>query len=238
MGDKGFTDDLQRLTKLCADLMEDLEKHDGEAAALLDHLDESGDLLVSVSHNADTALDLIQTLHDTLDAYVPDTQQALTDAKGLSDTAVSGIRDAKVFFSAFETLLRSNGDALDAGTQQTLSGLSAALRKSTQGLDRTGTIRDAKTTISGLIDDEWDAHAGGDNNLLLMDASAAPISLTDQRNGSPQSIQFIMRSQEIKAAEPEAAETAAQTQTALGGVWDRIKAMFADLWHTITGLFQ
>lgn len=238
IGDKGFTDDLQRLTKLCADLMEDMEEYDGDAATLLGHIDDAGDLLTSVSRNADTALDLVKSLDDTLNSYVPDTQQALTDAKILSDTAVTGLGDAKSFFSTLEDLLRSNSDALDAGTQQTLSGLADALRKSTRGLSQTDTIRNAKTTISDLIDDEWDSHAGGENNLLLMDANAKPISLTDQRNDSPQSIQYLMRSQEITKPKADKAETAPQEQTALGTVWSRIKAMFADFWNTITGLFH
>lgn len=238
LGEDGLSDDLTRLSKLASDLLKDLKAHEGDAAGLLDHLDELGDLADRVTQNADTALDLVQKLDDTLNTYEPQAQQALTDAKALSDTTQAALKDTHAFLSSAEALLKQSGPSLDDGTRQTLSGLSDALRRSTAGLDQTGTIRNAKDTITSLIDDEWDSHTGGDNNLLLMDAGAVPVSLTSAQNGNPQSVQYIMRTQEIKADEEESQQTLSQQSADQGTFWSRVAAMFRDFWNAITGLFR
>ena len=46
-----------------------------------------------------------------------------------------------------------------------------------------------------------------------MDANAEAESLTDGRNGTPQSVQVMIRSQEIKAEETEETEDAAGTSS-------------------------
>lgn len=238
LGEDGLSDDLTRLSKLASDLLKDLKAHEGDAAGLLDHLDELGDLADRVTQNADTALDLVQKLDDTLNIYEPQAQQALTDAKALSDTTQAALKDTHAFLSSAEALLKQSGPSLDDGTRQTLSGLSDALRRSTAGLEQTGTIRNAKDTITSLIDDEWDSHTGGDNNLLLMDAGAVPVSLTSAQNGNPQSVQYIMRTQEIKADEEESQQTLSQQSADQGTFWSRVAAMFRDFWNAITGLFR
>ena len=238
LGEDGLSDDLTRLSKLASDLLKDLKAHEGDAAGLLDHLDELGDLADRVTQNADTALDLVQKLDDTLNTYEPQAQQALTDAKALSDTTQAALKDTHAFLSSAEALLKQSGPSLDDGTRQTLSGLSDALRRSTAGLEQTGTIRNAKDAITSLIDDEWDSHTGGDNNLLLMDAGAVPVSLTSAQNGNPQSVQYIMRTQEIKADEEESQQTLSQQSADQGTFWSRVAAMFRDFWNAITGLFR
>ena len=238
LGEDGLSDDLTRLSKLASDLLKDQKDHGGDAAGLLDHLDELGDLADRVTQNADTALDLVQKLDDTLNTYEPQAQQALTDAKALSDTTQAALKDTHAFLSSAEALLKQSGPSLDDGTRQTLSGLSDALRRSTAGLEQTGTIRNAKDTITSLIDDEWDSHTGGDNNLLLMDAGAVPVSLTSAQNGNPQSVQYIMRTQEIKADEEESQQTLSQQSADQGTFWSRVAAMFRDFWNAITGLFR
>ena len=94
-----------------------------------------------------------------------------------------------------------------------------------------------KARIDALVRDQWDSHTGEDNNLLLMDAGAQPVSLTDQRNEGTSSVQYIMRSQEIKVQEPEEEELAA-VQKDNGTIWTRIADMFRDIWNTITSWFR
>lgn len=44
LGEDGLSDDLTRLSKLASDLLKDQKDHGGDAAGLLDHLDELGGL--------------------------------------------------------------------------------------------------------------------------------------------------------------------------------------------------
>lgn len=238
LGGGGLSARLQKLSQLCASLLQDIEGHNGELSVLLGHVDDLGELTSDVTERLDTTLDCVKTLDDTLQGYVPDVQQALTDAKMLADAATTGITDTRDFLSGLESLVKAGGEALDTGTQQTLTGLAETLRRSTRGLDQTGTIRSAKETITSLIDDEWDSHAGGDNNLLLMDANAVAESMTSEKNAAPSSIQFVMRTQEIKVQEEDKPAGPAAAEQDKGTVWSRIKAMFVDLWHSITALFK
>ena len=70
-----------------------------------------------------------------------------------------------------------------------------------------------------------------------MDAGAAPQSLTSVKNGTPQSIQYIMRTQEITESsdpEPEQTEQSGENTTFFG----RVAQIFIDFWNFITGLFK
>ena len=61
-------------------------------------------------------------------------------------------------------------------------------------------------------------------------------SLTDSRNPSPESIQILIRTQEITMPDEDEteAEAAAEVQTTF---WGRVAQMFKDFWAAITGLF-
>ncbi|MCI2105585.1 MAG: hypothetical protein LKK00_02540 [Intestinimonas sp.] len=237
LGDPGVTCDLEDLSDLVSDLLKDVDDHKGEAAAFTEHLDELGDLATRVSQSTDTALDQLQTLDDTVNAYIPEAQQALTDAQTLTTSTNTTLQDSRNFLSALESLMKNSGGSLDTGTQQTLTGLAESLRKSTKGLEQTDVIRSSKNTIKNLIDDEWDSHTGEDNNVLLMDANASPVSLTSEQNASPSSVQVIIRTQEIKVEEEDQQEEE-PASTDQGTFFSRVAQMFKDIWGAITGLFH
>lgn len=142
------------------------------------------------------------------------------------------------FLSSAESLLRSSGGDLDAGTAQVLNSLAEALRQSAAGLGKTGTIRSAKDTLTSLIDEEWEKYTGSENNLLMMDAEARPVSLTSPKNDTPASIQYIMRSQEIKVKNGGNEETAVKEETDNGNFWTRLINMFRDIWNMIVSIFR
>lgn len=237
LGDTGVTGDLEDLSDLVSQLLDDVDDHKGEAAAFTEHLDELGDLVSRVSQSADTALDQLQTLDDAVNDYIPEAQKALADGQTLSKSTASTLQDTKSFLSALESLMKNSGGSLDSGTQQTLEGLAQSLRKSSEGLAQTDVIRSSKDTIENLIDDEWDSHTGGDNNVLLMDAGAAPVSLTSDQNASPNSVQVLIRTQEIKTEDKDKQEE--QTAAAGQGTFlSRVARMFQDIWSAVTGLFR
>ena len=239
MGDlSNLTADLESLASLLEDILEDVDDHGGTLDALLKDGKEAAALLTRLTGNLDDALDHTQELTDLLNKYEPDLQQALTDSQVMTDAATTTLASMVSAARSAEELLKRSGTGLDSGTRQTLSGLSETLRRSTAGLEQTGTVRNALDTIDALISDEWDSHAGGDNNLLLMDASAKPVSITDGRNENVASIQYILRSQEIKTEDAQPEVAAAQTQTDSGTIWTRIAAMFRDIWTAVTGLLM
>lgn len=238
LGDSGVSADLSSLADLADKVLKEAENNQGRLSATLATLDKMGDMATRVTKTTDTGLAQIQSMTGIVNTYEPKTQQALTDAQSLIGSATTGLRGLTNAAKKTEALAKRAGSDLDAGTKQALSGLSAALRRSTTGLSQTNTIRNAKNTLSDLIDDEWNSHTGENDNLLLMDANAKPQSITDGRNQDTNSIQFIMRTQEIKVDEADEQETAGDAKVDNGNIWTRIKAMFQDLWSTITGIFH
>ena len=100
-------------------------------------------------------------------------------------------------------------------------------------MSASGSIQTSKDAISDIIEDTWNEHTGDLDNLLNMDATASAVSLTDQRNPSPQSVQVLIRSQEIKVEEPED-NTPAKQAADNGTFWSRVAQMFKDFRGSIT----
>ena len=131
----------------------------------------------------------------------------------------------------------SAGTQLDSGTQKTLSGLAASLRQAARSLSTTSDVKAAKNDISSIIEDTWNEHTGQMDNLLNMDSTAQAVSLTSAENPAPQSIQVLIRTQEIKESEDEAAPEAAQ-EAPKSTFWGRVAQMFRDFWNAVTGIFS
>ena len=71
----------------------------------------------------------------------------------------------------------------------------------------------------------------------MMDATAEAESLTDARNGTPQSVQVLIRSQEIQIPDgDEETETVKQAESTT--FWGRVAQMFRDFWNAVTGVFR
>ena len=179
-------------------------------------------------------LDDVEDLQDILDDYEPVLQDTLKTVSSLSTSAIKTIRDTQDLISDTEALMKSTGATLDDGTKQTLEGLAAVLRSTAKTMGTAGQIKDAKSSICDIIEDTWDEYTGDVNNLLLMDATAEAVSLTDSRNPSPESIQILIRTQEITMPDEDEteAEAAAEVQTTF---WGRVAQMFKDFWAAITG---
>ena len=181
----------------------------------------------------------VDDLREVANRYEPTLQEALHTLDNLSSSASRAVRDTNSLLSTAESLAKSAGGQLDAGTRESLTGLSTAVRKAADGLDSTEDLRSAKDTITDLIEDTWDEYTGEKNNLLLMDAAAEAQSLTSGRNPAPQSVQIIIRTQEIEEEDDDADTGGQAAQTSESpGFLSRIGQMFRDFWNSLTGIFH
>lgn len=237
LGDTGAAADMASMARLARDLLKTMKEHEGTGEDLADLMSDLADLASDATQSADKVLAQVDGLTQTLNTYEPTLQSAIGDVKSLSEAAQATLRDTGSAVSSLEGVLRSAGPALDAGTKQSLSGLAAALRQSTTGLGETGAIRDAKSAIADLLEEQWDKHAGEENNLLLMDAGAAAQSMTSDQNPSPSSIQYVMRTQQIKEEDRESDAEQAQQAPPKTTFWGRVKTMFQDFWQGVKNLF-
>ena len=212
----------------------------GRLSGLTSLINDAEDTAAAVRRASRELRDILkdaEELESLLDEYEPTLQETLATVSSLSTSAIKTIRDTQGLISDTEALMKSTGATLDDGTKQTLEGLAAVLRSTAKTMGTAGQIKDAKTSICDIIEDTWDEYTGDVNNLLLMDATAEAVSLTDSRNPSPESIQILIRTQEITMPdedETEAEAAAAEVQTTF---WGRVAQMFKDFWAAITGLF-
>ena len=236
---KSLADVMNRLKDPTSQVISDLSALCGRIENLSSLLNSAEDLSAAIRHSsADLRdiLDNVEDLQDILDDYEPVLQDTLKTVSSLSTSAIKTIRDTQGLISDTEALMKSTGATLDDGTKQTLEGLAAVLRSTAKTMGTAGQIKDAKSSICDIIEDTWDEYTGDVNNLLLMDATAEAVSLTDSRNPSPESIQILIRTQEITMPDEDEteAEAAAEVQTTF---WGRVAQMFKDFWAAITGLF-
>ena len=230
---------MNRLKDPTSQVISDLSALCGRIENLSSLLNSAEDMSAAIRHSSADLRDIlddVEDLQDILDDYEPVLQDTLKTVSSLSASAIKTIRDTQGLISDTEALMKSTGATLDDGTKQTLEGLAAVLRSTAKTMGTAGQIKDAKSSICDIIEDTWDEYTGDVNNLLLMDATAEAVSLTDSRNPSPESIQILIRTQEITMPDEDEteAEAAAEVQTTF---WGRVAQMFKDFWAAITGLF-
>ena len=105
-----------------------------------------------------------------------------------------------------------------------------------KAMGATSDVKRGKNALTGILEDSWQEYTGEKNNLLLMDANAQPVSLTDPRNPAPASVQVLIRTQEIQVEEP--AEEQTETESKSSSFFGRIGQMFQDFGHAIAGIFR
>lgn len=193
---------------------------------------------VKALEKIDTLIGQLDALYNTLNAYEPKAQSALDTVSTLANSLTTGTLNLKVLFANSEALVRQSGTFLDPGTSKTLNGAVDSLRRITKGLNQTGTIKNAKDTVKKTIDDKWDEYTGENNNMLLMDTSLEKPSLTSSRNPSPQSIQILMRTDEITLKDATEKPNVDETFVAKGNVFSRIGNIFREMGTAVSGLFS
>ncbi|WP_297982590.1 hypothetical protein [uncultured Oscillibacter sp.] len=233
---------LENLEKLLGDLgggglAGDLGSLVGKTDTTMGHLDGLADVGRDILDQVDDLLTEVRDLDDTINRHVPGLHDTLEDTRTLVEDMVVTVDDTTDFLTSFRQLARDSGSQLDQGTQQSLTGLAASLRKTAHSVDATGDVRSAKEKIDEIIEDTWTEYTGEVNNLLLMDAGAPAVSLTSEENPSPVSVQVLIRSQEIKA-EDAVQEAPAGVQAESTTFWGRVTQMFRDFWSAITGIFR
>ena len=221
--EKGLSGDVAALLRGVSSAIDDLERITVQTKDLRESLTD--------------VLDSVDTIRDRAEKEVPKLQSALTDLKSVTVSLNTTLSDSTAFLGSFRSVLKSAGKQADSGAKETLDGLAAALRSTAGSLSKTGQVKDAKDNISGLIEDTWNEFTGENNNLLLMDATAEAESLTDSRNGAPQSVQVLIRTQEIKETEAERPDEE-QPETESLTLWQRIGKLFQHIGSAITGIFS
>lgn len=213
-----------------------LDKGIDSTQDLLKQANNIGAISKDVLTNSSELIDNASLLNDTINKYKDGTVKALKDTETLLGGFATGLTDTQVFLTSLETIMKSSGNNLDEGTRKSLNGLIDLLQKSLKGIGTTSTVKNANDTIKKTYDDKMN-EIEKDSNLLYMDAKAAPISFTSSKNPSPQSIQVIMRTQEISIDENKSSADLEKVKGNPGFI-SRIANVFTEIWDKIKSIFS
>ncbi|WP_283606367.1 coiled-coil domain-containing protein [Faecalispora anaeroviscerum] len=179
----------------------------------------------------------IEILNTTMNHYKEGSVNTLKDLETLTNSLTSGLNSANSFLTSLKSLMQTSGGQLDTAAQKTLSGSISVLQKSLEGLNKTGTIRKASDTIDKAVNKELDKYEK-DNNLLNLDSQAKPISFTSSQNGTPQSIQIVLRTEEISVDDDKDKTADLEQESDKGNVLTRIRNIFIKIGQAIQSIFS
>jgi hypothetical protein len=204
---------------------------------LLKDANRAGSSLKNILSGSQDVIGSVTDLNGIVNRYQDDTVNALQDTEKLMGGLTSGLTDAKAFLTSLETVLRTSGGSLNDGTRKTLSGLIDVMEKSLNGMGSTATIKNATNTIQKTVDDKIDKYKD-DNNFLNLDAEAKPISFTSSKNTAPDSIQAVLRTEEISVDKGGSKTADMETADKDIGVLARMRNVFAKIWEAIVSAFS
>lgn len=161
----------------------------GKTGSTLSALRSSTDELINL-------LDDMRVLIDTTDKYVPTMLDSLSDSEELMNRMTRALYTTHDMLSLLNDTLISAGDSLDAGTKATLQGMEKILDKNLTMIDQLAAVREAGEDMKSTLDEQIDKFED-ENNFLNIDPEAEKISFTSSKNPSPNSVQIVLRTDEI-----------------------------------------
>ncbi len=198
-----------------------------DTADMLDDVSNTSKYLAQTTDQLDYLIEDVKALKDSLDVYYPDLQSALDDSKELVNRTTDALNKSTNSLTLVQNTVRASADSLDAAAKDSIKGSLNLLDKSLRVLDSTSSMRKAGRTMKDTMDNEWN-DMEDDNNFLNMDPNAEKVSFTSDKNAEPNTLQIIMRTEEISVdddAELLDAETAKADVNPLERMWNMIVQM-------------
>lgn len=236
----GVNSSLYGITDPTSKLVGQLSTMTSNLTELKGLLNDVGDLAqtgVDVSLKLENSLVDLENLEKTLDEYEPTLQKTISDVEAVNTKAQESLINAQKLITDAESLAKQSGKSIDKGTMDTLNGLSQSLKKTAEALDTNKGIKDAKDNMDSIITDFWNDHTGDVDNILNMDSTADVESLTSDKNPSPESVQLVLRTQEIKEKDEDESDDTGKTEEKVG-FFGKIINLFKGLWNWFIGLFK
>ena len=179
----------------------------------------------------------VEDLNDTVNVFYPDMQGLLSESQALlGQTGETLNSSGQALTLAHETLKAAAGDVDDAlaGTfRNTLS----MLDKSLAMLDDLSGVQSAGGEMHRTLSDELDKFEE-ENRFLEIDPEAEKVSFTSSENPSPDSLQIVLRTEEISKDEEETEILDAETEAGEQGLLSRIAIVFRRIWEALKEIFS
>ncbi len=163
-------------------------------------------------------------------ASIKDVRDTLHKTSALLDSA-GGL------LTQTQEMVRESWPYVSSGSEKGMEGMISTLDLTMNALDSTGAVKNANHTLKRIIDDEMDA-LREDNQLLEIDPEAAIVSCTSQRNGSPNTLQIIVRTHEISEEDQAAVIEDLETEDKEATPFQRMIAIFKKIAQAVRSVFD
>lgn len=226
-----------------------------QKAALLEKAaDESGKLSASLSSLAgdtgeaakfsrdlvDSAGYLIEditALRDSLDTYYPEVQSAISDSAELVSRTAAALDSGTDAMAALQDTLKATSGGFDAAARESLRGAMELLDQSLKVLDGTTAMRQAGRTMKDVMDRELDK-LDAENRFLSIDPSAPKVSFTSEKNREPNTLQVVLRTEEISLEDKEDQLMDAEEEKEKEGPFKRMWNVLVKMWNAVVEIFK
>jgi len=216
--------DLAKLQGLSS-LIGSMSSYSGNINSLLSETVAMGNTTVKIINITKELIVDADNLRSTLDSCSENMEDFLDDCEKFASLMSSSIDSTATFLTYSKSLLQESGDKLDAATEKSLKSMTDLLDKSLRGLASVSTLRNANRTIKNVIDEQFDK-IEKENRFLNLDANAKLVSFTSNKNPAPESIQVILRTQEITPDKGAASITDLEKQKQDIGFLARLRNLF------------
>lgn len=187
--------------------------------------------LRSVTDEIINLLDDSRVLIDTMDSYVPALLNSLSDTEELMNRLAKAMGSTHDMLSLVNQTAIAAGDSMDAGLRESLVGLQSTLDKSLGMLDSVAGVREAGEGMKRTLDEQLDKFED-ENNFLNLDPEAKKMSFTSSKNQSPDSLQIVLRTDEISH------ESQTTDITDLEDSAGETAGPFRRMWNVIVQIFK
>mgnify|MGYP005764739467 CR=1 FL=1 len=240
----GSSYSMAEVAELLQQKMEALEAVAGRSRSLarsmsnlLDDTADAAEYSQDLVDNLDFLIEDLTALNDSLDMYYPDMQEALDDSARLAEGTAQALNSGVSLMTILQNTLRDSSEDMDQAARDSLAAGMELLDKSLGILDSTEAMRRAGRIMKDVADQELNKF-DTENRFLFMDPSAPKESFTSDKNPEPNTIQIVLRTDEISLEDeeekPSDVETAAETQGPLARMWN----VLVKMWQAITNIFK
>ena len=179
----------------------------------------------------------VRNLDAIIGMYYNDMQNSLTAMEKLLGETSGTVNSVASTLMLIQKTLRDSSDDVDESLKTGIDNSIALIDKSISMTDSISGVRDSGALMKESLDSELDKFEE-ENTFLNIDPSAKPISFTSEKNKSPESIQIILRSDEISKDDDKDEVFDAEKPEEKKSIFERIAQVFVNIWRAIRGIFK
>ena len=204
---------------------------------LMDDTADAAEYSQDIVDNLDYLIEDLTALNDSLDTYYPDLQEALDDSARLVERTTEALSSGVSLMTIVQNTLKASSEDMDQAARDSLAAGMQVLDKSLGILDSTEAMRRAGRVMKDTMDGQLDKF-DTENRFLFMDPSAEKSSFTSEKNPEPNTLQVVLRTEEISQEENKDgmldSELPEKQESPLKRMWN----VLVKIWQAITDIFR